>query len=451
MVSKPIAPPWTDSSKNLVHDLARHYTNTTAAIMTTRAYHDQLRRQTDHNTLPEASVQSLPIYPNKRGKFAPGLVQNIRPMIRLLRRNGHDLTRDLSHFFFAPNKRSSQMIKIALKLRPRRTIHTICSIPRLLANEHGDNQYRDNQCRDNVKQTLNSIFFADHNVALSQYTYAKLCAAGLPADKLSMIYPGIEIPELPTTGDIQRSRQAFGFGDDEYVVLFAGDYEFSDAAATVARCASRMLDKQLADQSNMATRNMATRPIRFVFACRTKTDAAVQKKKEIQSMLLPKHASSVTFLGDLSQRVPSNDSAAATGILDLLSCVDINVMPTSHLYAKMDLPLVLIESIARGVPIIVANTGSIAEVVASPDAGATIAAHDPDALADALIGKRVAAMPDEHQKLNSQQLLEKKMRIRQVAIDHFDIRKIARSYETLYDKIMCQPQQRIQQKARTAH
>ena len=460
MVSKPIAPPWTDSSKNLVHDLARHFTRTAAAIMTTRGYHHELLQQhvgpseiaqpigsrnANSPVNPDkkqakakaTNLQSLPIYPDKQGKFAPGIVQNIRPMIALLcgrRGESRGASGELTHFFFAPNKRSSQMIRLALKLRRRRTLHTICSIPKVLDDaqpicDTHSSSTENNKDKDAVKKkVINDILFADHNIALSRHTYRRLLAAGVAKNKLSMIYPGIEIPKLPTEKEIEHIRAAFGFGTHEYIVLFAGDYEFSDAARTVALCAQQMLSDT---DPSVA--------LRFVYACRTKTAAAEQQKKEIQDLLLPRHADKVTFLGDLSQYSPSaqrpNDRPQTDriGILDLLSCVDVNVMPTSRLYAKMDLPLVLIESIARGVPVIVADTGSISEVIADPAAGLRVPEHDAPALAKAIMSTTLERM--DHAIQGKGQHMRYATRTRDVALKHFDIRKIAQRYESLYAEL----------------
>ncbi len=85
LISKPIAPPWTDSNKNLVRDLARGLTRTRARVM-----------------VPEGSTfegaVSEPVY-RAAGAYAPSRAANARVLARLIT----GPRADVWHFFFAPN------------------------------------------------------------------------------------------------------------------------------------------------------------------------------------------------------------------------------------------------------------------------------------------------------------------------------------------------------------
>ena len=80
-VSKPVAPPWNDSSKNLVRDLALGLTRYAPAVMT--------RRGEDHSL--GGAVAADPVYPASAGGFAPGMKDNARVMGRLLTGSAPDV------------------------------------------------------------------------------------------------------------------------------------------------------------------------------------------------------------------------------------------------------------------------------------------------------------------------------------------------------------------------
>ena len=109
LISKPIAPPWHDSGKNLVRDLVRHCPEVAHRVLTTRGFSLDL----DH-------VTEEPLY-GKPGAFAPGLLQNARVLARLLRPD----RQQVYHFFFAPNPRTSSVARLALTFKRRATVQTI--------------------------------------------------------------------------------------------------------------------------------------------------------------------------------------------------------------------------------------------------------------------------------------------------------------------------------------
>ena len=101
MVSKPIAPPWTDSSKNLVRDLATHLNRHEAVTLCRRG------------DAPLDGLRCERVYGPSSGGYAPALQDNARVLLRLLGGRRHDLW----HFFFAPNPRSSRACALAARAR----------------------------------------------------------------------------------------------------------------------------------------------------------------------------------------------------------------------------------------------------------------------------------------------------------------------------------------------
>ena len=195
MVSKPIAPPWNDSSKNLVRDLSTHLTRHRATIMTQRARDPELPR-----------VAAEAIYGAHAG-FAPALRDNARALARLLVGPAHELW----HFFFAPNPRSSSAAGLAARLRRARTVQTVCSAPR-------------------VGVDLERVLFADRTVVLSRHTEQQFLAGGVPRERLARIPPAVAPLEPRTAEQTAELRRQLDLPPDTPLIVYPGDLEFSGAA-----------------------------------------------------------------------------------------------------------------------------------------------------------------------------------------------------------------------------
>ena len=319
-VSKPVVPPWNDSGKNLVRDVARHMRRHRATIMT----------RAGAEPLPPA--RSLSVYAARSGGFAPGLSDQARVFGHLLPSRGHAAW----HFFFAPNPRSCLAGRLATRLRRIPSVHTLSSAPRDAAASAGQ-------------------LFADLNVVLSAHTEQLMLDAGLAADRLVRIAPAIE-PLTPFT-EAQRAeaRRAFGLGEHAPIAVYPGDLEFGGGAAL----------------SVDALREPALAQIHLVLACRAKTARAQEAESALRARVLE--------LG-LSQRVRFVGETA--NIHALLACADVVVLPSTDLYAKMDYPLVLLEAMSLARPVVVAQGTPAAELCS--DGGALAIEAHPEHLATTL-------------------------------------------------------------------
>jgi len=113
-VSKPVVPPWNDSSKNLVRDLALGLARHDAVAFGRRGAPERLGR-----------AEIRPIHPRARRGFSPGLRENVRLLTRLALGERCDAW----HFFFAPNPRTSTIARLTARARGAPTIQTVCSVP----------------------------------------------------------------------------------------------------------------------------------------------------------------------------------------------------------------------------------------------------------------------------------------------------------------------------------
>ncbi len=336
-VSKPIAPPWHDGSKNLVRDVAANLVRARATVMTTPG-------------APEVGprVTLDPVYRDS-GRFAPAASANARVVARLA--FGDPL--DVWHFVFAPNPVSSTVARVAS--RGRRTVgwngkvvQTVASAPRSF-------------------EGAASWIFGDVVVALSEHTRGRLVGAGVSAARIRVIPP---CARAPATGhDAAEVRRRFDMGDGP-VVLYPGDYEISQGAQTVAGAARAILE--------------AVPDARIVFACRKKTPAADQAQKVVEQELAREGAAHRTrHLGEVKD------------MSELLAVASVVAFPVDDLYGKVDLPLVLLEAMALGLPIVVARGGPLEALdfarFVEPGDERALASHVIELLRDVEAARRLGA------------------------------------------------------------
>ncbi len=363
MVSKPVVPPWNDSNKNLVRDIVAQCTAGTFHVMTVPGY------------VPDGPcVEPVPLYPGK-GAYSPGLAANLRVLGHLLRPSGYDLY----HFFFAPNPRSSGVASLAMRLRRARSIQTVVSVPRSFEPK---------------------LFFGDLVVTLSRSTKERLLDAGVP--RVETIYPGVPERPLDDPARVARMRSTLELEPGAMVVLFAGDYEFSDAAKTVALSIPEVVA-------------MVPEAV-VVFACRLKTPRARELEGEIRALVsgmgLGAH---VRFLNEVE------DMQA------LVAAASVQVMPSDTTYAKMDLPLVLLESMREGVPVVVGDVAPLNEILeGDPEAGRVVPPGDPGALAAVLV-----ELLRDHGRLAAMGA-----RAKALVMARFGARAMAARYDELYGRML---------------
>jgi len=274
-------------------------------------------------TIPAAEsigprVTMEPVY-RHGGRFSPALVSNARVLARLLR--GDPL--DVWHFVFAPNAASSTAASLAIRGQRAlgwkgKVVQTVASAPRSF---------------DGVGRYI----FGDEVVALSEWTRGRLLGAGVTGHNIRVIPPCARAP-LPASEAQKRAvRDEYDLGAGP-VVLYPGDYEVSTGAATVARAVEGIVS--------------AIPDARIVFACREKTPrarpAALALRAELGQLAVhTRHVGEVEDMGAL------------------LGTADVVVFPVDDLYGKVDVPLVLLEALALGIPMVLARGGPLESISAA--------------------------------------------------------------------------------------
>ncbi len=238
-VSKPVAPPWNDSNKNLVRDLSRALTRYRARVLVPAGA-----------SLP--GVDSEPLYA-EAGAYAPALSANARVMARLL----VGPRSDVWHFFFAPNPLTLHAGRAAKVARGTACVHTIASAPDAL-------------------ESVAAELFADRVVVLSQHTRRRLENVGVQS---TVIPPALEAPEV-SDERAQAARERYGIQGP--YALYAGDLEFGDGARTFVRAAAED----------------AGGPLSYVVASRPKTPASREARAKLEREARESGAK-VTWLGEI--------------------------------------------------------------------------------------------------------------------------------------------------------
>jgi phosphatidylinositol alpha-1,6-mannosyltransferase len=323
-VSKPVVPPWNDGSKNLVRDVASHLVRARPTVMVSPGA----------APLGGGIVEEA-VY-GETGTFAPSASANARVLARLM--FGDPL--DAWHFVFAPNPASSAAAWMAIRSRRARgwkgrVVQTIASVPRSFRG-------------------VGRLLFGDVVVAQSEHTRARLVDNGVAPALLRVVAPCAEAPRVCKPAELAEARRACGLEGAGPIVLYPGDYEVSTGASTVV-AAARAIARDLPDA-------------RVVLACRRKTPRAERIEAELRESARDL-GGLVRFLGD----VPDMHA--------LLTLADVVAMPVDDLYGKVDVPLVVIEALALGKPLVLSSGGPLESVHTAN----FVAPSDPQALAAACI------------------------------------------------------------------
>jgi len=312
--------------------------------------------------LPLAHATCESIYADA-GNYAPGLGQNMRVFWRLMRPD----SQSIYHFFFAPNPRTNRMARLALMFKGKKVIHTVVSQPK------GDVPW-----------------FADVHVTLSEHTQKRLIQAG--AKDVRLIQPGIvDLPPL-SAEEKAKVRRAVQLPADKPVVLFAGDLVAGGGAEVLADAVLRL-----------------SKEVIVAFACRDKGEG----HKEMRAQLSAKLGRRSFWLGQV------HDMPALAG------AVDLQCLPATNLWGKMDLPMVLIESLSRGVPVITTQVPPLNELGNEQQGVIHVSPGDPDQLAarieSLLVDKAALTKLGELARLST--------------IERFSAQRMVAAYDQLYTEL----------------
>jgi glycosyltransferase involved in cell wall biosynthesis len=302
--------------------------------------------------------------------YAPGLLDKTRILGALVnpRRLGMPM-----HFFFTPNRVTSSVVAMLRRLQPRtamvQSVMSPVSAPEIVGYLRG----------------------LDAVVCASEHSRRALCAAGLRGDVVHCIPPGVELPPEASTRAADHLR-----------LLYAGDLD-GDVVQRIFAITALLRRPEL-------------KGWRLTVACRPKGAHHASAREALERGLVEEVA---TGRVELLSEVADMDQ--------LLRRTSLQLFLAEHVHNKVDLPLVLLEGMARGVGLVSLDFEPVSEIFAQArahdlDPGVAVPADDFDALPMALV--ELMTDPARIERVGAA--------ARTLVRAAFDARTMARRYAELY-------------------
>ncbi len=327
-VSRPIAPPWDEASKNFAYNLAKEIadnnSNLEIHLMTKGILPD----------LPKNIIQH-PIYTSSQNDFS--LSQKLR-MLWFLIWNTRKF--NVTHLLFTPTKFNSLILKSIFRTFARQTkiIQTIATLR--------EDLFSDNEIR--------KIMFGDKIVTYSEYAKNKLQSLGF--DNIEKIYPGIDLDEYSP----KNLSSVISEDKTSFIINFTGEYVRLGAMDDVINA--------------FITVSKKIPKAKLSLAVRVKNEKDAKKKKEVVAKL---------HKNNLLKKVSFHDDGNYK-MSDIYNLCDISLFPVRDMKGKFDVPLAVIEAMACEKPIILSNI-SILKEFANEKNSLTIEAGNVKQLIEAIL------------------------------------------------------------------
>ncbi|HET9954733.1 MAG TPA: glycosyltransferase family 4 protein [Polyangiaceae bacterium] len=302
-----MAPPFHDGAKCLVRDVATHLRAVEPCVLSTRTAPPMWSR------IDGSRVASVPVY-SDAGAYTPLLAQNFRAALWVLLASRADVW----HFVFAPNPRTSTVGRVLSRARRVPVVQTIASGPRHF-------------------EDVQSLLFGDVVVAQSEWMRQRVrdsaAAARAPLPDVRVILPPVSMAITRSEEQREKARAELGLNGDAPWFVYPGDLETSSGAEVSAQIAERI--------------GAALPGAVIVFAFRRKTARALEIANALRS------------------RLPSGCARFVDSTPDVLSLITAShgvIFPVDDLYGKVDLPIVLLEAMVLGVPVVTLAAGPLVEL-----------------------------------------------------------------------------------------
>lgn len=296
LITRPIAPPWDEASKNFAYYLARNISNVEINLLT-------------NGLVPglPPSVHQRPIYTSNHLSW----MQRAR-LLKLMRIRKYF---DIMHFMLTPNKLNAFGFKTFVKNKKARTIQTIATLREDLFE---DKDYKE-------------MLFADLIITYSDYAKNKLNSLGFK--NVKRVYPGIDLEYYKPSPKDAKALSELSLRDSDFVVTFPGEYVRLGATDDMVGMIIEQAEK------------FRERNIKIIFAFRLKNDpAAIAKKEEVVKKLAENKVSDRVIFIDIF-----------SDMAKLYNLSDIIIFPVRNMHGKFDVPLAAVEPMACERPIIVSD------------------------------------------------------------------------------------------------
>lgn len=328
-VSRPIAPPWDEASKNFAHNLSKEVAQSKKDleihIMTKGVLEDLPKNVICHNT-----------YTSSERDFSA--YQKLRSLVfQLMQKNKFDIVQ----YFFTPTKSSSMLIGKFLKGNSK-TIQTIATLREDLFSD----------------EDIKELIFGDIVTTYSSYAKEKL--EGLGFHNVEKIYPGIDLSDYSPREKDEKLLSEFGFSKNDFIINFTGEYVRLGAMDNVIESFIRV-SKKIPNA-------------KLSLAVRIKNEKDAQKKERVVKELEKEGLLGKVSFHDTWHRKMS----------ELYNMCDISIFPVQNMYGKFDVPLAVIETMACKKAMIISDIPILQEF-SNENNSVSVSRDDHNELANAII------------------------------------------------------------------
>lgn len=388
LVTRPIAPPWDEASKNFAYYLAKNISTQEFYLLTNGLIPG----------LPE-NVHQKPIYTSNDFSY----FQKLR-LLKHLREMRREF--DILHYIFTPTKQNTFLIKRLLNCKQDKCAKTIQTIATLREDLYSDREIKD-------------LIFGDLVVTYSDYAKNKLNALGF--NNVKRIYPGVDLEYYSPKPKDEQLLSEFGIRNSEFIVTYPGEYTRLGATDDIVKmiislCHCERIEAIPREELKSEIATVATLPrndIKFVFACRVKNSTDAKKKEEVSKKLQENNCLEQVIFTD-----------TFSDMAKLYNLSDVIIFPARDMKGKFDVPLAVIEAMACEKPVIISDLPILREF-ATPDNSVIIPKENKSALSKAILD--LYENPIRRQEIGKI--------ARKFVETNFDIKKIAEIYREIYEKL----------------
>lgn len=200
----------------------------------------------------------------------------------------------------------------------------------------------------------------DHIIAMTNHVRQSLLCAGIEGNHVSVIPPLIDRSEFNVVASKQQARKEFGLPQEDKVVLFVGSLKPNKGFRT-------LLEAFAVVKSVMRNLQLV---VTFEFR-----HAEFNREREVM----------LKMIEGFSLQPSITEFGIIPNMPELMVAADVLVVPFLDTFGPSDYPLVILESMALGRPVIATRVGGIPEIVAHEQTGLLVPAGDKNVLASQLL------------------------------------------------------------------
>lgn len=364
MVTKPISPLWDEGSKNLAFNLCANIKDHMFHLMTCKGVKlPDKGNITYHDFYPSGALNVPKI--------------SVFDKVRLFYKIFSQKNIDIYHFIFTPRMFSSLTTSIFLRFSKKKFIQTVST---MLADSK-----------------LKKCLFADRIVVLSEWTKNRILKLGF--DNVIKINPGVDLDKF-SKKKIFIVREKLKLSKNDFIILFPSEYS-ADRGTRV----SLEMFKGLVKGFPKA---------KLIFACRIRGSKDTKEKKSLIEIVEKLGLKDKVLFFDRIDFMPG-----------LINSSDVIVFPIISRALKMEIPMVLLESLALEKPIIISDIQPFNEIVSKSNVGIKV---KPDN-GEELLKSMTLLIKDK--KLRNRMGKEGRALIKK----EFDIKNIAQEYKRVYEEL----------------